>query len=84
VVDDLALEQGAHDVHALLQPGVAFCLVGPRVTRDVLVGELTAADCHPEAIGEHLGECRCSLGDDGGVIALARRVHDAEWELGRL
>jgi hypothetical protein len=78
VADLLAREQSAHHVDALAQPRVALVLGGPPVAGDVLVGGLAAAEGDPQATREHLGQRRGGLRDDRGVIALARRVDDAE------
>jgi hypothetical protein len=84
VIHDLACEQGPHDVHALAQPCVPLGLRRPRLAGDVLVGRLAGAERDPQAPREQLAQRRRGLGDDRRVIALTRRVDDAERQLRRL
>jgi hypothetical protein len=81
--DLLTGEERAHDVDALAEPGVALGLGRPRRPGDVLVGGLPGAQRDPQAAREHLGQRRRGLGDDGWVVALARRVDHAEGQAGR-
>ena len=53
VADLLAAVEGADDVHALAQPGVAHLLARPPAAGDVLVRRLARAERGPEAAGEH-------------------------------
>src|SRR5215204_883764 len=84
VVDDLAGEEGAHDVHALAQPCVPLRLRGPALTGDVLVGRLARAERHPQPARKQLAQRGRGLRHDGGVVALTWRVHHTEWQLCRL
>ena len=59
-------------------------LGGQRAAGNVLVDGLPAAERDPEATGEHLGQRRRGLGDDGGVIAVTRGIDHAEREGRRL
>jgi hypothetical protein len=52
--DRFSRPERAHDVRALTQPGIAFFLDRPALTRDVFVDRLAAADREPETIAVHL------------------------------
>ena len=81
--DLLAGEQRPHHVHALAQPRGPHVLRRPALARDVLVGGFAGPERDPQPLGEHLGQRRGRLGDDRGVVALSRRVDDAERQRGR-
>ena len=82
VVDLLAGEQRAHDLHALAQARVALGLGRPALAGHVLVGRLARAQRDPQPPGEHLAERRDRLGDDRRVVALPGRVDHAEGQVG--
>jgi hypothetical protein len=81
VVDLLALKKPADDGDALDEALVAHLFARPYRAGDTLVGGLARSERRPEATREHLRERRDGLGDDRGVVALPRRVHDAEGQV---
>jgi hypothetical protein len=82
VTDLLALKQAANDLYALDEALVAQLLTRPDLAGDPLVGGLARSERRPEATGEHLRERRDGLGDDRGVVTLARRVDDTKRQAG--
>jgi hypothetical protein len=84
VADLLAGQQAAHDLDALAQPGVADVLARPHLAGDVLVAGLAGAQGGPEAARVHRAQRGSRLGDDRRVVALTRRVDDAERQARRL
>ncbi len=79
-----AVPESPHHVGTLLESSIAFAFNRPVGAGNPLVQQLAAADSQPEALGVHLPQRRRALGDDCGVVAIARRVDCPEREVGRL
>jgi hypothetical protein len=58
-------QEGADDVGRLLEPGIAFGLVGPGLAGNVLVDRLAAA----QSAGIHLAQCCSDLGEHRRIVA---------------
>ena len=70
--DGVAGKEGAHDLGAFAEAGVAGGFVGPGLAADVFVEELAGAEGDPgEAAGEHLAEGGDGLGEEGRAVAPA-------------
>jgi hypothetical protein len=73
-----------NDRRALLQPRIPFGFFRPRQAGNVFVEPLTAAQGKPEPVRKHLGQSRCRLRNDGGVIAISKSRNHPHRQTGGL
>lgn len=78
MADLLAVEETPDDADAFDEACVAHVLARPFVACDPFVRRFARSERRPESAGKHLCERRYRLRDDGRVVALAWRIHDAE------
>ena len=83
MADLLAGQQAPDDVNAFDEALVTNFLARPHFSGDPLVRCLARSERRPEPARKHLRKGRDGLGDDRRVVALPRRIDDAERNIRR-